>query len=101
MTEKTPREILDAIDKALKETAVRVAASKPKRVPHPPQPDRPAAPARPKTPREILAKPKRVPHPPQPDRPAAPARPKTPREILDAIDKALAETARQFADRGH
>jgi hypothetical protein len=73
MTEKTPREILDAIDKALKETAVRVAA----------------------------AKPKRVPHPPQPDRPAAPARPKTPREILDAIDKALAETARQFADRGH
>jgi hypothetical protein len=73
MTEKTPREILDAIDKALKETAVRVAA----------------------------AKSKRVPHPPQPDRPAVPARPKTPREILDAIDKALAETARQFADRGH
>jgi hypothetical protein len=73
MTEKTPREILDAIDKALKETAVRVAA----------------------------AKSKRVPHTPQPDRPAVPARPKTPREILDAIDKALAETARQFADRGH
>jgi len=73
MTEKTPREIIDAIDKALKETAARVAA----------------------------AKPKRVLHPPQPDRPAMPARPKTPREILDAIDKALEETARRFADNGH
>jgi hypothetical protein len=71
MTEKTPREILDAIDKALKETAVRVAA----------------------------AKPKRILRPPHPDRRALPARPKTPREILDAIDNALAETARQFADR--
>ena len=73
MTEKTPREILDAIDKALKETAVRVAATKPKLVPHPRQPHWPAV----------------------------PARPKTTREILDAIDKALAETARQFVDRGH
>jgi Ni,Fe-hydrogenase III small subunit len=72
MTEKTPREILDAIDKALKETAVRVAAAKPKRVPHPLRPDRPV-----------------------------PTRPKTPREILDAIDEALAETARRLADRGH
>jgi len=73
MTEKTPREILDAIDKALKETAARVAA----------------------------AKPKRVLHPPQPERPAVPSLPKAPREILDAIDKALKDTARRFVDRGH
>ncbi len=70
--EKTPREILDAIDKALEETAARLAAAKPKR---------PA-------------------YQPQTSEPASRGRPKTPREILDAIDKALEETARQFADRG-
>jgi Ni,Fe-hydrogenase III small subunit len=71
VTDKTPREILDAIDKALEETAARLAA-----------------------------KPKPVLRERQPDRPPVPARPKTPREILDAIDKALEETARRFADRG-
>jgi hypothetical protein len=71
--EKTPREILDAIDKALEETAARLAT----------------------------AKPRRVLHRPQSDKPATRAKPKTPREILDAIDKALEETARQFADHGH
>jgi hypothetical protein len=72
MMEKTPREILDAIDKALEETAARLAA-----------------------------KPKPVLRQPQSGKPTVHTRPKTPREILDAIDKALAETARQFADRGH
>jgi hypothetical protein len=72
MTEKTPREILDAIDKALEETAARLAAK----------------------PAPILRQ-------PQSGKPIGRARPKTPREILDAIDKALAETARQFADREH
>jgi len=72
VTEKTPREILDAIDKALEETAARLAAAKPT---------------------QVLQR-------PQSDRPARRDRPKTPREILDAIDKALDETARQFADRG-
>jgi Ni,Fe-hydrogenase III small subunit len=70
VTEKTPREILDAIDKALEETAARLAA-----------------------------KPKRVLHQPQSDEPTVRGRPKTPREILDAVDKALEETARRFADR--
>lgn len=72
MTEKTPREILDAIDKALEETAARLAA-----------------------------KPKPVLRSPQFDKSTVRNRPKTPREILDAIDKALEETARRFADRGH
>jgi hypothetical protein len=71
VTEKTPREILDAIDKALEETAARLAAQKPGQIPLRPQFDKP-----------MLR-----------------ARPKTPREILDAIDKALEETARRFADR--
>jgi len=70
VTEKTPRDILDAIDKALEETAARLAA-----------------------------KPKPVLRQLPPHQPAVRARPKTPREILDAIDKALEETARQFADR--
>jgi hypothetical protein len=69
--DKTPNEIVDAIDKALKETAARRAA-KPKPVPR----ERPL------------------------DQPPVRARPKSPREILDAIDKALEETARRFADRG-
>jgi hypothetical protein len=73
VTEKTPREILDAIDKALEQTAARLATAKP---------------------RQLLYR-------PQPDKPTIRARPKTPREILDAIDKALEETARQFADGGH
>jgi hypothetical protein len=72
MTEKTPREILDAIDKALEETAARLAAN----------------------PKPVLRQ-------PQSGTPAVRARPKTPREILDAIDEALAETARRLADRGH
>jgi hypothetical protein len=70
MTEKTPREILDAIDEALEETAARLAA-----------------------------KPKSVLPQLQSGKPIARDRPKTPREILDAIDEALEETARQFADR--
>jgi Ni,Fe-hydrogenase III small subunit len=73
VTEKTPREILDAIDKALEETAARLAAAKPK---------------------QIL-------RPTQSDTPTVRGRPKTPREILVAIDKALEETARRFSDRGH
>jgi hypothetical protein len=72
VTEKTPREILDAIDKALEETTARLAAK---------------------------AKP--VLRQPQSGKPAVRAGPKTPREILDAIDKALEETACQFADREH
>jgi len=72
VTEKTPREILDAIDKALEETAARLAAAKPTQ-------------ARQR---------------PQSDKSASRGRPKTPREILDAVDKALEETARRFADRG-
>jgi hypothetical protein len=72
VTEKTPREILDAIDKALEETAARLSA-----------------------------KPKPVSRPPQSSKPARRAGRKTPREILDAIDKALEETARRFADREH
>jgi hypothetical protein len=77
VTEKTPREILDAIDKALEETAARLAA-----------------------------KPKPVLRQPQSSKPAVRARRKTPREILDAIDKSLMQstkvleqTARRFADR--
>lgn len=73
VTEKTPREILDAIDKALEETSARLAAAKP---------------------RQVLPQ-------PQFDQPRVRARPKTPREILDAVDKALEETGRRFADPGH
>jgi hypothetical protein len=73
VTEKTPREILDAIDKALEETAARLTAAKP---------------------RQLLSR-------PRPDKPTGHIRPKTPREILDAIDEALEETARRFGDRGH
>ncbi len=72
MIDKTPQEILDAIDKALKDTAARLAA-----------------------------KPKPVLRERQLDQPTVRARPKTPREILDAIDKALEETAHRFADRRH
>jgi hypothetical protein len=68
--DKTPREILDAIDKAMEETAARLAA-----------------------------KPKPVPHRPDFAPPAVHGRPKTPREILDAIDSALEETARRLAER--
>jgi len=68
--DKTPREILDAIDKALEETAARLAA-KAKPVLYPP------------------------PSPP----PAIHRKPKTSREILDAIDRALEETARRLAER--
>ena len=72
MNELTPKEILDAIDKALEQTAARLATEKP---------------------RHILRR-------PQSDKPAVRVGPKTPKEILDAIDRALEETAGQFADRG-
>lgn len=72
MNELTPKEILDAIDKALEQTAAHLATEKP---------------------RHILRR-------PQFDKSAVRIGPKTPKEILDAIDKALEETARQFADRG-
>lgn len=72
MTDKTSREILDAIDRALKETSARLAA-RPKPALYPPR---------------ILP-------------PDVPARPKTSREILDAIDAAIKETHRRFAERGH
>ena len=71
--EMTPREILDAIDKALEETALRLATEKPRQVPRPSHSVKPAV------------------------RTA----PMTPREILDAIDKALEETASRFADGKH
>jgi hypothetical protein len=70
MTEKTPREIVNAIDKALEETAARLAA-----------------------------KPKPILRQPQIGKPTLRARPKTPREILEAIDRALEETARRFTNR--
>jgi hypothetical protein len=71
--EMTPREILDAIDKSLEETALDLATLK----------------LRPVQPR------------PQFNKPIIRAEPMTPREILDAIDKSLEETARQFADGKH
>jgi hypothetical protein len=71
VNELTPKEILDAIDKALEQTAARLATEKS---------------------RHILRR-------PQSDKPAARVGLKTPKEILDAIDKALEETASQFADR--
>ena len=68
MREMTPREILDAVDRALEETSRRLAAEKPRDIPRTSE-DR---------------------------KPAARGRPMTPREILDAIDKALEETSRRF-----
>jgi hypothetical protein len=68
--ELTPKEILDAIDKALEETAARLATDKPRRIL-----------------RRLSS-----------DKPAVRVGPKTPKEILDAIDKALEETASRFAD---
>ena len=73
MKEMTPREILDAIDSALEETARRLATQKPR-------------PLR---------------RPPQTDKPAARTEERTPREILDAIDKALEETANRFVNGKH
>jgi hypothetical protein len=67
----TPREILDAVDRALEETSGRLAAQKPRDIPQLPEGDD-AAPR---------------------------GRPMTPREILDAIDNALEETSRRFADK--
>ena len=69
MREMTPREILDAIDSALEETARRLATEKPT---------------------QVL-------RPSQSDKPAVRSGQKTPREILDAIDKALEQTASRFA----
>jgi hypothetical protein len=51
VTDKTPREIVDAIEKALKETAARLAA-KPKL--HPARSDQFVGHGRPNTSREIL-----------------------------------------------
>jgi len=71
--EMTPREILDAIDRALEETSRQLAAQKPRQIPQPSQPDR------------SIAR----------------GRPMTPREILEAIDKALEETSRRFVNNEH
>jgi hypothetical protein len=73
MMERTPSEILDAIDKALEDaekTAARLDALKP-------------------TPRR---------HPIRSTEIATPRKPKTPEEILEAIDKALEETHRRLDD---
>jgi hypothetical protein len=68
--EMTPREILDAVDRALDETSGRLAAQKPRDIPRLPEGGN-AAPR---------------------------GRPMTPREILEAIDNALEETSRRFAN---
>jgi len=69
----TPREILDAVDKALEETSRRLAT---------------------KTPRDI-------PQLSEVGNAAVRGRPMTPREILEEIDKALEETSRRFVDNEH
>ena len=51
MTEKTPKEILDAIDKALEDTAARLAST-PKPVLRQPRIDKSTVRTRPKTPEE-------------------------------------------------
>jgi hypothetical protein len=79
MIDKTSREILDAIDFALKETAARAAAGKLEVV------------------GGMLSQPLRL--PPSTGRADhGEARPKSSREILDAIDKALKETRRRLAE---
>jgi hypothetical protein len=68
----TPREILNAVDKALEETSRRLAT---------------------KRPRDILQL-------SEGGNAAARGRPMTPREILDAVDNALEETSRRFFNNG-
>jgi F0F1-type ATP synthase membrane subunit b/b' len=73
VTERTPGEILDAIDKALEDaekTAARLDSVKPK-------------------PRH---------YPIRSTEMATASKPKTPEEILEAIDKALEETHRRLAE---
>jgi predicted RNase H-like HicB family nuclease len=70
VTEKTPEEILAAIDRALEETAAGLGAAK--------------------------AKPRHSPV--DSGQPVSPRKPKTPEEILAAIDKALEETRRRLAE---
>jgi len=77
VTDKTSREILDAIDFAVKETAARAAAKKLEVV------------------AGMLARPLYLPTSAMPEE--AP-KPKSSREILDAIDKALKDTRRQLAE---
>jgi predicted RNase H-like HicB family nuclease len=70
VTEKTPEEILAAIDKALEETAASIGTARPKR---------------------------RL-YPIRSGQPGTASKPETPEEILDAIDRALEETHRRFAE---
>jgi hypothetical protein len=77
VTDKTSREILDAIDFAVKETMARAAAGKLEVV------------------GGMLAPPL---YPPPSVQPAEGTKPESSREILDAIDKALKETQRRLAE---
>ncbi len=77
MTDKTSREILDAIDFAVRETAVRATAGKLDVI---------AGTLAPVLYRQPAAQ------------PAQGTRPLSSREILDAIDEALKETRRQLAE---
>jgi hypothetical protein len=70
VTEKTPEEILAAIDKALEETAASIGKARP-------------------TPGL---------YPIRSVQPAPACKPETPEEILEAIDRALEETHRRLAE---
>jgi hypothetical protein len=76
VTDKTSREILDAIDFAVKETMARAAAGK----------------------LEVVAGMLGPALYPPPSQLEEGTKPKSSREILDAIDKALRETRRQLAE---
>jgi hypothetical protein len=70
VTDKTPEEILAAIDRGLEETAARLDRARPKSRLHP----APSAQS------------------------ATPRKPKTPEEIIDAIERALHEIRRRLAE---
>lgn len=70
MTERTPEEILAAIDKALEETAARLGNAVPKAKFYPTRP-----------PGQRTYR-----------------KPETPEEILEAVDKALEDTRRRLAE---
>lgn len=70
VTEKTPEEILAAIDRALEETASSIGTARP-------------------TPRL---------YPVRSAQSGTTSKPETPEEILEAIDRALEETHRRFAE---
>ena len=70
MREMTPREILDAVDKALEETSRRLATKTPTDIP------------------QLSGR----------GNAAVRGRPMTPREILEAIDGAMEETSRRFVN---